>query len=49
MHKLLICLVCEVEFSIKHNMDSKRYKILFCPFCSEALDEEETFEFDEED
>jgi hypothetical protein len=49
MHKLFSCLSCEAEFSLKHDMDDYHYKIEFCPFCGETLDEEENFEFDEEE
>ena len=34
---------------MKHDMDDYHYKIEFCPFCGETLDEEENFEFDEEE
>jgi hypothetical protein len=30
-------------------MDDYHYTIQFCPFCGETLDEDETFEFDDED
>ena len=32
---------------MKHVMDDDYYKIVFCPFCGEALDEEENFDFEE--
>jgi predicted RNA-binding Zn-ribbon protein involved in translation (DUF1610 family) len=49
MHKIFTCLSCEAEFSIRHDMDDYHYKVEFCPFCGETLDEEETFEFDDEE
>ena len=30
-------------------MDDHQYKIEFCPFCQETLDEEESFEFADEE
>ena len=38
--KLLVCESCDAEFSIKHNMDKRLYKIEHCPFCGEQLNEE---------
>lgn len=49
MHKIFTCLSCEAEFSIRHDMDDYHYKVEFCPFCGETLDEEETFEFDDDE
>ena len=38
--KLIVCESCEAEFSIKHNMDKRLYKIEHCPFCGNDLTEE---------
>ena len=38
--KLFVCESCDAEFSIKHNMDKRLYKIEHCPFCGEELNEE---------
>ena len=49
--KLIVCLSCDAEFSIKHNMDKRLYNIVYCPFCGEELDNdmEDEIEFDEEE
>ena len=50
--KLFVCESCEAEFSIKHNMESRLYKIQHCPFCGEELNNEEMedeIEFDDFD
>ncbi len=49
--KLIVCLSCDAEFSIKHNMDKRLYNIEHCPFCSEELDNdmEDEVEYDEDD
>ena len=48
--KLLVCESCDAEFSIKHNMDKRLYKIEHCPFCGEEHEqiEEENIEYDED-
>jgi len=38
--KLFVCESCEAEFSIKHNMENRLYKIEHCPFCGSGLTEE---------
>ena len=38
--KLIACVSCEGEFSIKHSMDEHFYVLSYCPFCGEVLDEE---------
>ena len=50
--KLIVCESCEAEFSIKHNMENRLYKIEYCPFCGEELNNEEMedeIEFDDFD
>ena len=50
--KLFVCESCEAEFYIKHNMESRLYKIQHCPFCGEELNNEEMedeIEFDDFD
>ena len=50
--KLLVCESCDAEFSIKHNMENRLYKIEHCPFCGEELNNEEMedeIEFDDFD
>ena len=37
--KLIVCESCEAEFRIKHSMDSKYYKITYCPVCKENVED----------
>ena len=49
--KLIVCLSCDAEFSIKHNMDKRLYNIVHCPFFGEELDndmEDEIEDYEEE-
>ena len=49
--KLIVCLSCEAEFSIKHNMDKRLYNIVHCPFCGAELDndmEDEVMDYDDD-
>ena len=39
-NEIIVCESCDAEFSIKHNMDKRLYKIEHCPFCGEQLNEE---------
>jgi uncharacterized protein YbaR (Trm112 family) len=39
--KLIVCESCESEFRINHSMDSKFYKIIYCPFCRENVEDPE--------
>jgi DNA-directed RNA polymerase subunit RPC12/RpoP len=48
--KLIVCESCEAEFRIKHSLDDRYYKEIYCPFCGEELQEEledELEDFDE--
>ena len=50
--KLIVCESCDAEFSIKHNMDKRLYKIEHCPFCGEVLNEDledEVDDYEEDD
>jgi len=49
MHKILVCLMCEGEFILRHDMDDEHYRIEYCPFCGESLDSEEEYEFEDEE
>lgn len=44
MHKLIVCLSCEAEFKLKHDMDELHYMVKFCPFCGEDI-EDENYDF----
>ena len=49
--KLIVCLSCDAEFSIKHNMDKRLYNIVHCPFCGAELDndmEDEVMAYDDD-
>ena len=37
--KLIVCVSCEAEFAIKHNMDDYHYRIMYCPFCGSDIDD----------
>ena len=38
---LIVCEGCEAEFRIKHTMDEKMYRIMYCPFCRGDIDDPE--------
>ena len=38
--QLKVCLSCDAEFKIKHNMDGTYYRVESCPFCGDKVDEE---------
>ena len=48
--KLIVCLSCEAEFSIKRNLDNRRDSVGHCTFCGDALDDdmEDEVGYDEE-
>jgi len=48
--KLIVCESCDAEFRIKHDMSGRLYKVEFCPFCGEELNEEleDELDYDEE-
>ena len=48
---LIVCESCEAEFQIKHSLNERYYKIAFCPFCAESLNEEfeDEIEWEDED
>jgi len=49
--KILACESCEAEFQIKHSMDENYYRIVYCPFCGVAMNEEmeDIMEWEDED
>jgi predicted RNA-binding Zn-ribbon protein involved in translation (DUF1610 family) len=49
MHKIIVCLSCDGEFTIKHSMDDIQYRVQYCPFCGEMIDDDETYHFDDEE
>ena len=40
--RLIVCESCEAEFKIKHSLNEGYYRISFCPFCGDDLDDEFT-------
>ncbi len=44
--KLIVCVSCEAEFAIKHNMDDYHYRIMYCPFCGSDIDDPDFEEFE---
>lgn len=45
MHKVMVCASCEAEFMLKHDMDDDLYRVEYCPFCGETMDDED-YEYD---
>lgn len=45
--KSYTCSECDAIFKIRHDLDRSYYEVMFCPFCSAALEEDE--EEDEDD
>jgi hypothetical protein len=44
------CTHCDALFFVDHDMDSKYYRVLHCPFCGEGIEQEEyNFDPDYED
>jgi len=48
--QLIVCESCDAEFRIKHDMSGRLYKVEFCPFCGDELNEEleDELDYDEE-
>ena len=48
--QLIVCESCDAEFRIKHDMARRLYKVEFCPFCGDELNEEleDELDYDEE-
>ena len=49
--KLVVCESCDAEFAIKHTMENRLYKVVYCPFCGDDLDDEleDDIEWEDED
>lgn len=41
----MACASCEAEFMLKHDMDDDHYRVEYCPFCGETM-EDEDYEYD---
>lgn len=41
------CVECDAIFKVTHSLDDSYYEVMFCPFCSAGLDDEE--ETDDDD
>jgi len=35
--KLLVCESCDAEYTIKHHLEPRLYRVDYCPFCGEEL------------
>ena len=49
INKHVECYDCEAVFKIKHDLDPNFYKLSVCPFCGTDLEEEESFDQEEEE
>ena len=49
MHKNIFCMSCEADFTIRHDMDDDHYRVEYCPFCGDTLEDGEEYEFDEDE
>lgn len=46
MHKIFVCSSCEAEFTLRHDMDDDHYRVEYCPFCGEMLEDDEDYEYE---
>lgn len=49
MRKEVKCNECDAKFKITHDLDETYYEVIFCPFCSKEIWEEDEQDVDEED
>jgi hypothetical protein len=42
------CFECDAVFKIRHDLETEYYTVGFCPFCGEAMDDEQEFEYEED-
>lgn len=42
------CNSCDAVFKLGHELDDNYYKIEYCPFCGEVLDEDDNFDIEED-
>ena len=42
------CPSCDAVFKLRHDMDESYYKVEFCPFCGDTLDEDSNFDQDDD-
>jgi hypothetical protein len=51
--KLIVCDSCEAEFRMKHTMDERKYRVMYCPFCRNDIDdpdfEDEIIDWEEDE
>ena len=38
------CSHCNAVYKLSHDMDNDYYKVVCCPFCGESVEEEESFD-----
>jgi len=48
-NKHVECYACDAVFKIRHDLDTHYYQILHCPFCGADMEEEESFDQDDEE
>jgi predicted RNA-binding Zn-ribbon protein involved in translation (DUF1610 family) len=44
-----VCLSCDNEFRVIHEVEGETLRVQYCPFCGEGIDAEETYEIEEEE
>lgn len=44
-----VCMDCDVEFRVKHELEDDMLSVVFCPFCGESIEPEEEYELSDED
>jgi|688.fasta_scaffold961276_2 hypothetical protein len=47
--KHIECYNCDAVFKITHDLDADYYQLTVCPFCASDLEEEESFDQEDED
>lgn len=47
--KHIECYSCDAVFKIIHDLDSDYYQVTACPFCGTELEEEESFDQEEDE
>jgi len=44
-----LCIDCDIEFRVTHEVEAETVKVLFCPFCGLEITPEEEYEIDEDE
>ncbi len=48
-NKHVECYNCDAVFKIRHDLDHNYYQVIYCPFCATELEEEESFDQEEDE